>query len=169
MASTKRTWLWVVLGIMGTLAFIFVVVIGGAIFEFRRHVRTELVENQTAEQQFNQQRERFAGQQPLIEFAGGKDDRHDAPTVHHPPASSRRVEIQTLRVLIYSFTEGRLIHADVPGWLLRTMPYGRVNAFGDDEDFGNRMHLTLEDLERHGLGLVVDGRNRNARILMWTE
>ena len=50
MASTKRTWLWVVLGIMGTLALIVVVVIGGAIFEFRRHVRTELIESQTAEE-----------------------------------------------------------------------------------------------------------------------
>lgn len=164
MASTKRTWLWVVLGIMGTLAIVAVVLIGGAIFEFRRHVRTELVENQTAEQQFNQQRERFAGQEPLIEFTGGSD----APTVHHPPAAARRVQIQTLRVLIYSFDDGRLIHADVPGWLLRAMPNGRIGAFSD-MDPGNRMRLTIDDLQRHGLGLVVDGRNRNARILMWTE
>ena len=29
--------------------------------------------------------------------------------------------------------------------------------------------VTIEDLQRHGLGLVLDGRNRETRILMWTE
>jgi len=179
MASTTRTWLWVVLGVMGTLALVVVVVIGGAIFEFRRHVRTERVENQTAEEEFNHQREQFAGQQPLIELTGG-DGHDDQPTIHRAPDTARRVEIKTLRVLIYSFNEGRLIHADVPGWLLRTMssttrsrtpgtaPSWQGGAF--DADFNmRRVPFSIEDLERHGLGLVLDGRNRQTRILMWSE
>jgi hypothetical protein len=181
MASTKRTWLWVVLGIMGTLALLVVAVIGGAIFEFRRHVRTEFAEKQTAEQEFDRQRARFAGQQPLIEFVDGKDDRHDVPTVHRPPASARRVKIQALRVLIYSFVEGRLIHADVPGWLLRAMPSRAMpsgamrtapssRGGGFDADFDMRQYnLSIEDLERHGLGLVLESQNRDARILIWSE
>lgn len=175
MASTKRTWLWVVLGIMGALAVLVVVLVGGVIFEFRRHVHTELVESQTAEQEFDRQRERFAGQQPLIELAGtnGHDDQ---PTIHRAPDTARRVEITTLRVLIYSFNEGRLIHADVPGWLLRTMRYRTRRAAPSwqggafDADFNmRRVPFTIEDLERHGLGLVLDGRNRDSRILMWSE
>ena len=175
MASTKRTWLWVVLGIMGTLALIVVVVIGGAIFEFRRHVRTELIESQTAEEEFTRQRARFAGQQPLIEFTGS-NGHDDQPTIHRAPDTARRVEIRTLRVLIYSFDEGRLIHADVPGWLLRAMrgrtrsttPSWQGGAF--DADFNmQRVPFSIEDLERHGLGLVLDGRNRDSRILMWSE
>ena len=179
MASTKRTWLWVVLGVMGTLALVVVVVIAGAIFEFRRHVHTELVENQTAEEAFNQQRERFAGQQPLIEFTGN-NDRDDRPTIHRAPDTAPRVEIKALRVLIYSFNEGRLIHVDVPGWLLRTMSSTTrhrtprtAESWQDgafDADFNmRRVPFSIEDLERHGLGLVLDGRNRNSRILMWSE
>ena len=175
MASTKRTWLWVVLGVMGTLALIVVVLVGGAIFEFRRHVHTELVENGTAEQEFNHQRERFAGQQPLIEFTGS-NGRDDKPTIHRAPDTARRVEIKTLRVLIYSFNEGRLIHADVPGWLLRAMRYRtpRTASSWDDGAFDadstmRRPPFSVEDLERHGLGLVLDGRNRDSRILMWSE
>jgi hypothetical protein len=166
MASNKRTWLWVVLGVMGTLALLVVVLVGGAIFEFRRHVRTELVEQQTAEQEFDRQRARFAGQQPILEFIG--KGTYDAPTVHHPPENARRVQIRTLRVLIYNANEGRLIHADVPGWLLRAMPYGRGGVFGANMNM-TRNRVTLDDLQRHGLGLVLDGQNYEARILMWTE
>ena len=44
MASTKRTWVWVILGIAGSLFLLAVILVGGAIFEFRRHVRNERVE-----------------------------------------------------------------------------------------------------------------------------
>jgi hypothetical protein len=171
MASTKRTWLWVILGVFGTLVLCVVVLIGGAIFEFRSHVKNEIVATTVAEQEFARQRERFQGQQPLVEFVGGRDDRNDVPTVHHPRSDARRVEIHTLRVLLYDISEGHLIHADIPGWLLRMMPNGRGGMFGpdfDDFDMG-RNRVTIEDLERHGYGLVLDGHNRNTRILVWSE
>jgi hypothetical protein len=168
MASTKRTWVWVVLGVVGTLVLLVVVVIGGAIFEFRRHVKNETVESAVAEETFARQREKFSGQQPLVEFSAGKDDRDDQPTIHRPPASARRVQINMLRVLIYDLNEGHLVHADIPGWLLRAMPYSRGGVFGADFDMRSN-RVTIEDLERHGLGLVLDGHNRNTRILIWSE
>jgi hypothetical protein len=167
MASTKRTWVWVVLGVVGTLVLLVVVLVGGVIFEFRRHVKNEIVATATAEQEFTRLREKFSGQQPLVEFVG-RDGRDDEPTIHRPPASARRVEIHTLRVLIYDLNEGHLIHADIPGWMLRAMPYSRGGIFGADFDMG-RNRVSLEELERHGLGLVLEGRNHEARILVWTE
>lgn len=167
MASTKRTWLWVVLGVMGTIFLLVVLVIGGAIFEFRRHVKNELVETAVAEQEFTRQRETFRGQQPLIEFVG-REQGDDEARVHRPPASAPRVRIQSLRVLVYDLAGGHLIHADIPGWLLRAMPYSRAGVFGPDDEFVKH-RITIEDLERHGLGLVLDGHNRNTRILVWSE
>jgi hypothetical protein len=177
MATTKRTWLWVILGIFGTLVLCVVVLIGGAIFEFRRHVKNELVASTVAEQEFAAARERFRGQQPLVEFTAGRDDRDDVPTVHHPPSDARRVEIHTVRVLVYDINEGHLIHADIPGWLLRMMRNGGGRGgmygagggvFGPGFDM-SRNRVTIEDLERHGPGLVMDGHNRNTRILVWSE
>jgi hypothetical protein len=165
MASTKRTWLWVVLGIVGTGFLLLVVLIGGAIFEFRRHVKNEFVESSVAEQEFERTRARFAGQQPLVEFAGG--DHEDEATVHRAPATNPRATIHDVRVLIYDLNQGHLIHADVPGWLLRMMPNGQFSAYGSDQF--ERHQLTIEDLERHGLGLVLEGRNNHSRILIWTE
>ena len=168
--AARRTWLWVILGVFGTIVLCVVVLIGGAIFEFRRHVKNEIVADTVAEQEFTRQRERFHGQQPLVEFVGGRDDRDDVPTVHHPSSGADRVEIHTLRVLIYDLNEGRLIHADIPGWLLRMMPnnQGRGGIYTNGFDM-SRSRVTIEDIERHGYGLVLDGHNRNTRILVWSE
>jgi len=165
MASTKRTWLWVVLGIMATFALLVIVFVGGAIFEFRRHVKNEFVESTVAEREFAQTRARFAGQQPLVEFVG--HDHDDEPTIHRPPANAPRAKIQNVRVLIYDLQQGHLIHAEVPGWLLRAMPNGNfVGGYGDQFE---RHHLTIDEIERHGLGLVLEGHNDHTRIMIWTE
>ena len=92
MATTKRTWLWVILGIAGALVLLVIVFIGGAIYTFRTHVKNEYVENTVAEREFTQARARFAGQQPLIEFTGDSD-RSDDTKVHRPAADAPRVEI----------------------------------------------------------------------------
>lgn len=179
MASTKRTWLWVIVGVVGTIVLSVVLVIGAAIYGFRTHVKTEQVGTAVAEQEFNQTRERFRGQQPLVEFEGGDQDSDDDAKVHRPPATASRVPINNIRVLIHDLNEGRLIRATVPGWLVRLMPEGRLGGFDGDEGFGGvrisptsngfRGRITIEDLERHGHGLVLDGHNRNTRILIWSE
>jgi hypothetical protein len=177
--AAKRTWLWVILGIFGTIVLFVVVVIGGAIYEFRSHVKNEVVASTVAEEEFARQRERFHGQQPLVELVEGRDDRDDVPTVHHPPSDARPVELHTLRVLIYDINNSRLIHADVPGWLLRMMRdrsgrdrgamYGSGGwMYGSGFDM-SRSRVTMDDIERHGYGLVMDGHNRNTRILVWSE
>jgi hypothetical protein len=174
----KRTWLWVILGIVGTFFLVCVLVVGGAIYEFRAHVKNEFVESATAEQEFIRQRERFKGQQPLVEFVGGDRDNDDQATVHRPAAMAPRARITALRVLIYDLSGGHLIHADVPGWLLRMMPNGRFGGWDDKgppmipggyNDQFARHRITIEDIERHGLGLVLEGHNRNTRILIWSE
>lgn len=167
-APKSRTWLWVILGVFGTLFVLGVTVIGGAVFMFRTHVHNERLETATAERQFEDQRARFKGQQPLVEFEGD-DDRNDNAVVHRPAADAPRVKINTMRVLIYDLRNSHLIHVDIPGWFLRMMPEsnGRF-GFQGEEEF-SRHRITIEDLERHGYGLVVDGHNPNTRILIWSE
>src|SRR5215831_13848601 len=152
MASKTPTWVWVVLGIVGFGVLSVVVLIGGSVVMVRRHVHTEFAEKQTADQEFARQRARFAGQQPLVELrkTANVDDNR----------------------------EGRLIHIDVPLWLMRMMPASnggtrgrRMTLRGNNLDFDFESgDLTLEDVERHGPGLVVDGvDSRGAQVLVWAE
>ena len=176
MASKTPTWVWVVLGIVGFFVLACAVLIGGSILMVRRHVHTEFAEKQTAEQEFARQRARFAGQQPLIELKKTVNE-DDKMVFHRPPESAaRRTDLQTIRVLVYDNREGRLIHIDVPLWVVRLMPSnrdrsrpGRISFGGDSFDFESG-NLTLDDVERHGPGLVVDGiDSRGAQVLVWAE
>lgn len=178
MASKTPTWVWVVLGIVGFCVLAVALLIGGSIVMFRSHVHTELAEKQTAEQEFARERARFAGQQPLIELKKTSND-DDRMIVHHPPeAAERHTDLKAIKVLVYDNREGRLIHIDVPLWLWRMIPQDRRAGgrrrmtFGGgnvDFDFENG-NLTLDDVERHGPGLVVDGvDSRGAQVLVWAE
>ena len=176
MASKTPTWVWVLLGVVGFFVLAGIGLVAGGVLMVRSHVHTELAERQTADQEFARQRARFAGQQPLVELRRTDND-DEKMVVHHPPESAvRRTDLQTIRVLVYDNREGRLIHIDVPLWLWRLLPANRGNSrrgrvsFGSDDFDFDSSNLTLEDVERHGPGLVVDGvDSRGAQILVWVE
>src|SRR6185295_3205416 len=112
MASKTPTWVWVVFGILGFLALIFIAVVGGSIFMFRQHVHTEAIPKQAAQQTFERQRSRFAGQQPLIQVTKSPEERSNV-VVHRPPESAtRRAEVQAIKALTYDDRNGRLVTID---------------------------------------------------------
>src|SRR5262245_35296001 len=136
MASKTPTWVWVVLGIVGFFVLAVALLIGGSVVMVRRHVHTEFAEKQTADQEFARERARFAGQLPLVELRKTASD-EDKMVVHRPPASApRRTDLQTIRVLVYDNHEGRLIHIDIPLWLMRMMPTNRGNGGRSRVTFG---------------------------------
>ena len=163
--KTKRTWVSVVIASVIILVALAIAVIGGTVFFFYRHIDARFTAQENADATFAQTRTRFAGQQPLIELS-----RDDEPVVHHPGGVRR--EVHALHALVYDTNSGKLTHVDVPGWLLRLMSAGgrlriaNMDAFGDDET----AKLTLDDLERHGPGLIMDvTRHGGSQLLVWTE
>jgi hypothetical protein len=157
------------------------VVIASVVVLLSRYVRKEDVGPDSAGREFEQVRSRFANQLPLIEFRGFQD-----PIVRRSPSAPQH-ELVALHVLAYSPDDGKLTRADFPADVLRYMSIGgrlrlmNLDTFGDERD-----RVTLEDLERHGPGLVLDvgggavgrllvgdailGTNaRGSRLLVWTE
>jgi uncharacterized protein YneF (UPF0154 family) len=170
MASTKRTWLWIIFGVVLCIALGVAGLVAGGVYMVSKHVRTELVGRISAQEQFVNQRDRFTGQKPLIEMSGEFGD-HKV-TVHRNGDGAPKTELQTMRVLVYDAHEGRLVHVDLPFWLLRLVPSGRLgNVSGSGSDFSFESgRITVDDLERHGPGLILDAKDsRDAQILIWTE
>jgi len=163
--KTKRTWISIVIAgliIVGVLA---IAVVGGTALFFYRHIDAKFTGEDSADRAFAETRARFTGQTPLIELS------HDDEAIVHHPSGSRR-EIHALHALAYDDRSGKLTHVNVPGWLLRLMSGGgrlriaNMDAFSDDETG----KLTLDDLERHGPGLVMDvRRHHGSQLLVWTE
>src|SRR5262245_10074289 len=176
MASKTPTWVWVVFGILGFCALIFIAIVGGSIFMFRTHVHTDAVPKQAAQEQFDRQRNRFAGQQPLVQVA--KADGNDSKVVvHRPPATATRHEtLQAIRVLTYGERNGQLVTIEVPVWLARWALSNRGENGRRKVSLGNGSvelesgDLTFEDIERNGPGLILDVVDeRGAQVLVWAE
>ena len=89
-----------------------------------------------------------------------------------PQASAADKPLVSLRVLAYDTRGRKLVHVSIPFWLLRMAPSKRMSFLNDNGiDFdSDRVHLTLEDLERRGPGLVLDQADRRgSQVLVWTE
>ncbi len=162
--KTQRTLISVLVASVIVVGVLAIAAVGGTAFFFYRHIHSSVTGQESAEQTFADARARFAGQAPLVELT-----REDEAVVHHPEGA--RHDVQALHALAYDERSGKLTHVDVPGWLLRMMWHGRlrianVGAFDDEAT----AKLTLDDLERHGPGLVMDVRRHGgSQLLVWTE
>lgn len=176
MASKTPTWVWIVFGILGFCVLLVIAVVGGGIVMFRQHVQSEAVSQQTAQQQFDRQRNRFVGQRPLVQVTKTADDDSNI-VVHRPPETAQRHDLKAIRAITYDERNGRLVTIDVPIWLARWALSNRDGdggrrrmSFGDGTVEFESGDLSFEDIERNGPGLIVDATDpRGAQVLVWAE
>jgi len=169
--SSRRTWVSVLVAAVIIVGILAATAIGGTAFFFYRHIQSEPVPSDTAAaEQFAEARKRFADQKPLIEMRRGEEPVLHREFIGNPTASK---PLETLRVLAYDPDSGKLVRVAIPMWLLRLAPGGKRMSFLNDNgiDFDSeRVHLTLEDLERRGPGLLLDHADRRGSlVLVWTE
>jgi hypothetical protein len=165
--KTKRTWISIAIAIGIIFVVLGVAILGTAFYVFRRHVTAQFVSSETAHEEFQRTRQRFAGQQPLIDLSHGPHN----PVVHERTANGS--EIETVRVLAFDPAAGKLVRVNLPFWLLRMAP-SRNFTFRSEGDFdfdSERLHLTIDDLERAGPGLILDTRDprKGTLVIVWAE
>ena len=168
--NNRKTWISVLIASVIIVGILAAAAIGGTAFFIYRHVNTEFTKTENADQQFKEARARFAGQQPLIEIR--KDD--DEPVLHREAlrAAESSPKLETLRVLAYDTHAEKLVRVSIPFWLLRLAPSRHMTFLSDSGiDFdSDRVHITLDDLERRGPGLILDQADRRgSQVLVWAE
>ena len=168
--STKKTWISIVIAAVIVVGILGVSAVGGTAYFIYRHVDTQFVPNDNAERQFADARARFAGQQPLIDLRKGSDE----PVLHREviPKTMPAEKLETLRVLAYDTRANKLVNVSIPMWLLRLAPSNKFSFMKDNGiDFdSDRLHITLDDVERRGPGLLLDQADRRgSQVLVWTE
>ncbi|HEX3703278.1 MAG TPA: hypothetical protein VHU82_08110 [Vicinamibacterales bacterium] len=169
MAATnkKQTWIAVAVAALIILIVLGLALVGASAYLVSRHIHAQFTSSEAAEARLTSARERFGNQTPLIEIVEGGE-----PIVHHPPEGAPGAPITTLHALVYSTDTEKLVSVNVPMWLVKMLPsHERFRFIGDDVNVDSRRsQLTLEDLERHGPGLILDGRDHHgARVLVWAE
>lgn len=164
---TRKTWVSIVIAALIISAVVVVGFVGGAYVFLRSHLHGEDVEPEQATAQISEIRARFGGATPLIEIASDGQ-----PILHRNPTGDRR-PVNVFHVVQYDGRAGHMSRIDLPGWVVRAVSAGgriRLANLGFSEDGDDdQQRLTLEDLERHGPGLVLDVSRRGNRVLAWTE
>ncbi len=167
--NKRKTWISVVIAAVIVIGILAASAVGGTAYFIYRHVHTEFTPTENAEQRFKDARARFAGQQPLIEMTRG-----DEPILHREviPNTMPAAKLETLRVLAYDTRANKLVNVSIPMWLLRLAPSNNFSFMRDNGiDFdSDKMHISLDDIERRGPGLLLDQtERRGSQVLVWTE
>jgi len=165
-AKARKTWISIAIAVFLILVIVGVGLVGGTVYYFSRHVNATFTSREDAAQEFAQTRARFAGQTPMIELREG-----ERPLVHVPPPGQKAPgELQAVRGMVYDTMAHKLVRFNLPMWLLRLAPSQRF-SFDSHVDFdAERLHLTVDDLDRHGPGLLLDQDDpRGNHVLMWVE
>jgi flagellar basal body-associated protein FliL len=160
----KLTWLWILLGVF---AFFVITGIGMVVFTaywVGSHV--EIVETPPADavKTFEDAWAKFPGQRPLLEIVDGKPQELTAA------ATNSSTRLTTLHIIAFDDNENQMVRVDVPFWLLR-LKSGPISFNSYASGFDDRkVKLSVEDIEKHGPGIVVDYSERNeGRVLIWAE
>ena len=161
MANTRKTWIYVLVAVFVIAGLGAIGLVAGSAYWISRHVSSQLASTESAEAELEGVRARFAGQQPLVEFSGDSDN----PTVRRLPRPAERTQrgdMQALHARIFDPEDGKIVRADIPFWLIRL---GQSFSF-----MSNMGSVTLEDLERHGPGLIVNARSdEGQQVLVWID
>ena len=155
----RKTWISIVVAVLAISGLAIVALVGGSVYWIATHVDHEVTSSPDAATEFARERQRFATEQPVLEVSAG-----ESPTIRRTPGSARRSTgpMQTLHARFYDPEAGELTRADVPFWLIRA-----VNSLSFLPEMGS---LTLEEIEKHGPGLLVNGTGKTGeQILIWVD
>lgn len=166
--SKKRSWLPIVLVIIGGVFLLAIVAIGATAYYVFNHIGIETTTPETAEREFEAARRPFADQTPLLMVDGRDVKVNPAERARTNPSAA---PIQNLHILAWDPSEDKLVRLTIPWWLVRMKSSGGVRlnsgtSIFDDDD----VSLGVEDLERHGPGLILDASDRRGqRVLVWAQ
>ena len=162
----KRTWLWVVLGVVVFLGVLFVGGIVVAVSLFRQNLDiTSNVSASSATPEFEAIYAKFPGQQPLIQLVDGRPQL----VAERATQSGDGKPLTTLHVIAFNEDEEHLARLSVPFWLIR-MKSGPIRLSAYQQGWDDRgVSFRVEDIEKHGPGIIADVKRSEGRMLVWAE
>jgi len=146
--------------------------VGMGVWFFVSHHESNPVSEQSARAEFSQLRSRFSTQQPLV-------DMNLRQPLEIPLAGQSITPLHTFHTVIFD-TRGsqRMVHITVPYWFARLFAgrdgefkwLGQLTFLDDTEFDGEAIHLSLDQLEKRGPGLIIDYQHLSGgQFISWVE
>lgn len=164
--AKARTWIIVILSIIGFIVVCMMVLAGAGTMWLMRHVKTSPTSATQAVKTFDQERARFGAEKALI----GLDDMDNAPAVQKRldvmPTSA--VKPTEMSILVWDPDNERTVKIALPFWMLK-IGKRKIDIGSSVFDF-DRFRIDVNDLERIGPKLIADiQRPGGERVLVWTR
>jgi len=120
-----------------------------------------------AESEFEQVRQQFKGQAPILEFKDGVARYSESRT---PALPSGQQQLQTLHVLAWDADEEKLARFSIPFWVVRMKSDPiRFSSYASGFD-GGGVSLRPQDIEKYGPGIIIEASGRDGeRVLLWAQ
>ncbi len=162
-----RKWVPIVVGIVIFVVLIGVGLVGTLAYVVSRQVKVQTVTTEEGQAEFDRLVAKMAGQKPFIELPAPDSD--GLAVVHRELETHDTGSISTVHIRVWSPAQKKLARVDLPFWLMRlggnksfTVNAGEMN--------GVALHVTPEEIDRRGPGLIVLWTtSRESRLLVWTE
>jgi hypothetical protein len=164
--AKARTWIIIILSVVGFIVISLMVLAGAGTVWMMRHITTSPTTATQAVKTFDQERARFGTEKALIgledvDNSAGVQRRIDAM----PTASVKPTEME---ILVWDPDEERTVRIALPFWLLK-MGKRKIDIGSSAFDF-DRFRIDVNDLERIGPRLIADiQRPGGERVLIWSR
>jgi hypothetical protein len=166
-APSKKTWIWVIVTIVGLCIVSVLAVAAFGMYFVSQHISTSRATSADADRRFDEIRAAFKDKNPLLEIDSSGEP-HAVRPLHELPGSTTKPE--SLSVLAWNPREGRIAKISLPFWIIRL---GRNNidiSSGDHRFEFKDLGLDVRELERIGPAIVIDlTRSSGERVLVWTQ
>jgi len=165
MAFTRKTWIWIIVAVLGFCVLCVVALAGFGMYFISHHYTTEKATSAEANRAFEDARTQVQDDRPFYEI----DDREhprQLRDVAAMPASA--TEVDNVWILVFDSDKGQLIRLSIPFWLIR---WGRqkIDIGSGAFDF-QQLQLDMRQLQRVGPVVLLDHRPQNGdRVFVWTK
>jgi hypothetical protein len=163
--AKRRTWLWILVAIVGLGLVCVIAMAGFGMYFVSRHVHAGPSTSADAFQAFDNARARFKDAKAIFEL----DDRERPRQMRQfgeLPTSATRAEM--VWILAWDPERERLVKMSLPFWVLR-LGRQKIDIANGGFDF-ERLELDVNELQRVGSVLLFDFRTTNGkRVLIWTQ
>ena len=167
MGLSKKAWIWIIVGVLGTCLVAVLAVAAAGMYFVGHHISTAHSDRTDAARRFDEARAPFKNQAPLLDL-DTLGQPHAVRPLRDLPTSN--VKPENLWILAWNPRDERVARVSLPFWILRLGKRKLDISTGDRTfDFGS-LDLDIEELERIGPALVLDHtRPTGERVLVWTQ
>jgi hypothetical protein len=166
----KKKWGLIVLGIVIFVVIVCVGAVGIVGFLTYRQMDVHTTTTASPDEEFAKALAPFEGQAPFIDLPARRGE--GTPVVHREQEGKEPIPLSTLHILAWDPGEKKLVRLSLPFWILRlggNRPI-RMNSGQGFLDANVRLDVTVEEIERHGPGLILNyTAPRGERVVVWAQ